>query len=60
MLSEEKIMERVYETVLILRPDLSAEEGEGVVKKISQKIKDGGGEIFPVGCGWKIESSPMF
>ena len=46
MVSEEKIMERVYETVLILRPDLPPQEGEGVVKKISQKIKDGGGEIF--------------
>ena len=38
-------MERLYETMIILRPDLTEEERETVFDKISEKIKDLGGKV---------------
>lgn len=39
-------MERVYETMLIVRPDLSDEEREEVVKRIVKKIESLEGKIL--------------
>ncbi|RKY39450.1 MAG: 30S ribosomal protein S6 [Candidatus Omnitrophota bacterium] len=39
-------MERSYETMLIIRPDLSQEEKEKVFEKLKRKISDLGGKIF--------------
>ncbi|OQX82169.1 MAG: 30S ribosomal protein S6 [Candidatus Omnitrophica bacterium 4484_70.1] len=39
-------MERSYETMLIIRPDLTQEEKEKVFEKLKKKITDLGGKIF--------------
>jgi ribosomal protein S6 len=38
-------MERLYESMIILRPDLTEEERETAFDKISKKIKDLGGKV---------------
>ncbi len=37
---------RIYESMIILRPDLTQEERESIFEKLKKKVKDLGGEVL--------------
>jgi small subunit ribosomal protein S6 len=39
-------MERIYESMVIIRPDLNEDEREGIINKIAGRIKELGGRVL--------------